>query len=66
MEYALGGELFDKVVRESGEETLMNKVTAKLRFYQICISYIDDEECSRRRNISQGGEGVRESDNDKR
>ena len=63
MEYAPEGELFDQVVKESEEETLMNEVTAKLRFYQICISYID-EECSSRRIIWQGGEGVRGSNND--
>ena len=60
MEYAQEGELF---VKEAEEEPLMNKVTAKLRFYQICIYYID-EECSRRRIFWQGDEGVRESDND--
>ena len=52
MEYAPEGELFDQVVRESKEETLINKVTAKLRFSQICISYIE-KECSRRRIICQ-------------
>ena len=34
MEFAPGGELFDKVVEEYEEETL-NEKTAKLRFYQI-------------------------------
>ena len=34
MEYAQGGELFDQVVKEYGEE-FMNEETAKLRFYQI-------------------------------
>ena len=34
MEYAPGGELFDQVVKEYGEE-FMNEETAKLRFYQI-------------------------------
>ena len=34
MEYAPGGELFEEVVKEYGEE-FMNKETAKLRFYQI-------------------------------
>ena len=42
-EYAPGDELFDQVVRESEEETLMNEVTAKLRFHQICLSCIDGE-----------------------
>ena len=46
MEYAPEGKLFDQVVKESEYETLMNEVTAKLIFYQICISYIDVE-CSR-------------------
>ena len=65
MEYAPEGELFDQVVRESKEETLINKVSAKLRFSQICISYIE-KECSRRRIICQSGEGVGESNNDER
>ena len=38
MEYAPEGELFDQVVKESEEETLMNEVTAKLRFYKTFIS----------------------------
>ena len=65
MEYAPEGELFYQVVKESEEETLMNKVTAKLRFYQISISYIN-EKCYRRKIIWQGGEGVRERANDER
>ena len=36
MEYAVGGELFDEVVRESERDSRMNEVTAKLRFYQNC------------------------------
>ena len=58
MEYAQEGEVFDQVARESEDETLMNQVTAKLRFYQICPYYIDGE-CSRRRNIRPCGEGAR-------
>ena len=50
MEYDPEGELFDHVEKKSEEETLMNEVTVKLTFCQICISYID-EECSRRRFI---------------
>ena len=53
--------VFDQVVRESEEETLMNEVTAKLTVYQICISF-NNEECSRRRLIGQSGEEVRERD----
>merc|ERR1719233_554645 len=36
MEYAPGGELFDQVVKESEKDTVLNEMTAKLRFYQIC------------------------------
>ena len=43
MEYASDGELFDQVLKESEEETLMHEVTSKLRFHQICLSYIDGE-----------------------
>ena len=43
MEYAPEEELFYQVVKESEEETLNHEVTAKLRFYQICLSYIDGE-----------------------
>ena len=49
-DYAPGGDIFDLVVKESEEETLMNEVAAKLRFYQICISYID-EKCYRWKTI---------------
>ena len=65
MEYAPEGELFDQVVKESEEETLINEVTVKVRFYQIRISFID-EKCYRRRIIWQGGEGVRKSNKDER
>ena len=33
MKYAPEGELFDQVVKELLEETLINEVTAKFRFY---------------------------------
>ena len=36
-EYAPEGALFDKVVKKSQEKTLLNVVTEKLRFYQICL-----------------------------
>ena len=43
MEYALDGELFDQVGKESEKETSMHEVTANLIVYQICLSYIDGE-----------------------
>jgi len=49
-EWAPEEEILDQVEKESEEETLMNEVTAKLRFYEICLSYIDGE-CTRRKNI---------------
>ena len=36
MKNAPGGELFDQVIKESEKDTVMNKITAELRFYQIC------------------------------
>ena len=62
MEYAPEGELFDQVLRESEEETLMNEVTAKLSFRQISPYYIVGE-CSRTRFIWPSDARVRESDN---
>ena len=34
----LGGELFDQVIKESEKDTVMNEITANLRFYQICYT----------------------------
>ena len=36
MENAPGGELFDQVIKESEKNTVMNEITVKLIFYQIC------------------------------
>ena len=35
----------DQVVKKSEEETLMNEMTTKLKFYHICLFY-NDGECS--------------------
>ena len=63
IENAPEGELFDQGLKESEEDPLMKEVTLKLIFYQICLTYIN-EECSRRRIIWQSGEEVKKIDND--